>query len=86
MTYHTCTLADNVSDLTDYNATTAVLMAVAFIFEVRRENWMIKHLDVDPAKPDINLATEIQAYDKLRTSFAAVVGAANTINIVMSAF
>jgi hypothetical protein len=102
MTYHTCTLADNVSDLTNYNsaviafnALTATLMTVAFIFEVRRENWMIKHLDVDPAKPDINLATEIQEYDKLRASFSSknlsyrriffAVGAANTINIVMSA-
>ncbi len=101
MTYHTCTLADNVTDLTDYNtaviafnAATAALMTVAFIFEVRRENWMIKHLDVDPKKADINLITEIEDYAHMKVSFLKknrryrnifyVVAATNIINIALS--
>lgn len=102
MTYHTCTLADNVTDLTTYNkaviglnALTAAFMAVAFIIEVRRENWMIKHLDVDSKKADDNLATEIEAYDRLKVSLLHknhhykvafyVVGVANVMNIITSA-
>jgi hypothetical protein len=102
MTYHTCTLEDNVSDLTTYNkaviglnALTAACMAVAFIIEVRRENWMIKHLDVDAKKADDNLATEIVTYDRLKASLLRknhqykvafyVVGATNVMNLITSA-
>jgi hypothetical protein len=102
MTYHTCTLEDNISDLSTLNeatiginAATATLMIVAFIFEVRRENWMIKHLDVDPKKADTNLITEIEAYPHLKVAFLQknrryrnifyAVAVINTINIAVSA-
>jgi hypothetical protein len=102
MTYHTCTLEDNVTDLTVYNkaviglnAVTALLMAYAFIEEVRREEWMIKHLDVDAKKADDNLVTEIVPYTKMkgtllrknrqyRNVFYAV-AAMNTLNVITSA-
>ncbi len=102
MTYHTCTLEDNVTDLTTYNkgviglnAITAALMAAAFIVEVRREAWMIKHLDVDPKKADNNLIGEIESYDKMKASFLRknhhykmifyAVAAANILNVLTSA-
>lgn len=101
MTYHTCTLKDNISDLSilneatiGINAATAALMIIAFVFEVRRENWMIRHLDVDSKKADTNLITEIEAYPHLKVAFLHknrryrnifyAVAAANTINIAVS--
>ena len=102
MTYHTCTLEDNVTDLTPYNkavialnAITAALMAAAFIVEVRREAWMIKHLDVDSKKADDNLIHEIEPYTKMKISFLRknhhyknifyAVAAANILNVITSA-
>lgn len=62
---HTCELKENVSDLTSYNwftlgfnAFTALSIAIAFIWEFKRETWMVNHLDVNPEKPDNNLDDE----------------------------
>ncbi len=75
MTYHQCTLEDNVTDLTmlnkaalGINALTCFVMVIGFIQEYRREQWMVKKLHVDPSKPDSNLAQEIQAYPALAKS------------------
>jgi hypothetical protein len=63
---HTCELKENISDLTSYNwfvlglnAFTALSIAIAFIWEFKRENWMVNHLDVNPEKPDNNLDDEL---------------------------
>ena len=71
-----CSLKDNITDLTDYNtaviavnALTAASMLAAFIIELRRELWMIKHLEVDSKKPDDNLIHEIEHYEKMKRSF-----------------
>ena len=75
-TYHTCTLQDNVTDLTllnkaalGINATTALVSLVAFALEFRRERWMISHLEVDSKKADDSLIHEIEAYPKMKKSF-----------------
>ncbi len=75
MTYHQCTLEDNVTDLTmlnkaalGINALTCFVMVIGFLQEYRREQWMVKKLHVDPKKPDSNLVTEIQAYPDLARS------------------
>ncbi len=76
LTYHTCTLEDNISDLTTFNkatiginAVTAVVSLIGFILEFRREQWMIKHLEVDSKKSDDNLIHEIESYSKMKASF-----------------
>jgi hypothetical protein len=78
LSYHACTLEDNVTDLTDFNkfvlafnAFTALLMLIAFIVEFRRENWIINHLDVDATKPDSNLRVEIEGYTKMKKSITS---------------
>ena len=75
-TYHTCTLKDNVTDLSmlnkaalGINAVTALITLVGFALEYRRERWMISHLEVDSKKADDNLIHEIDAYPKMKTSF-----------------
>ncbi len=99
---HACSLKDNVTDLTDYNtaviavnAFTAASMLAAFIIELRRELWMIKHLEVDSKKPDDNLVHEIETYDKMKRSFMkknrhytiafSVAGGLAILNAIMSA-
>lgn len=64
-TSHTCELKENISDLSSYNwfvlglnAFTALSIAIAFIWEFKRETWMVNHLDVNPEKPDNNLDDE----------------------------
>jgi hypothetical protein len=103
MTYHPCTLEDNVTDLTllnkaalGLNAATCFFMVVGFIQEYRREQWMVKHLEVDPHKPDSNLKTEIESYEKLRDSLRAknhrykqlfaLIGVMSAANIILSGF
>ena len=63
---HTCELKENISDLTSFNwfvlglnAFTAFSIAIAFVWEFKRETWMVNHLDVDPEKPDNNLDDEL---------------------------
>jgi hypothetical protein len=63
---HTCELKENISDLTSFNwfvlglnAFTALSIAIAFIWEFKRETWMVNHLDVNPEKPDNNLDDEL---------------------------
>jgi hypothetical protein len=63
---HTCELKENISNLTSYNwftlglnAFTALSIAIAFIWEFKRETWMVNHLDVNPEKPDNNLDDEL---------------------------
>lgn len=72
---HTCTFQENVTDLNPINeaalglnAITCFLMIIGFIIEYRREVWIVKHLEVDPKKPDANLITEIEAYPKIKAS------------------
>ena len=103
MTYHPCTLEDNVTDLTllnkaalGLNAATCFFMVVGFVQEYRREQWMVKHLEVDPHKPDSNLKTEIESYDKLKHSLQqknhrykqlfALIGVMSAANIILSGF
>jgi hypothetical protein len=101
-TYHTCTLKDNVTDLTTLNkaaiginAVTALVSLVGFILEFRREQWMIKHLEVDSKKADDNLIHEIESYSKMKKSFLKknkdyhrvflVIASLSIINTIVSA-
>jgi len=103
MTYHPCTLEDNVTDLTllnkaalGLNAATCFFMVIGFIQEYRREQWMVKHLEVDPHKPDSNLKTEIESYEKLKHSLQhknhrykqlfSVICVLSAANIILSGF
>ena len=67
----TCELKENISDLSSFNwfvlglnAFTALSIAVAFIWEFKRETWMVNHLDVNPEKPDNNLDNELDMKNK----------------------
>jgi hypothetical protein len=101
-TYHACTLEDNTTNLTIYNqyvlgfnALTAAVLVATFVIEFRREHWLIKHLDVDPTKPDDNLAEQMKTHSALSDSLhrlnrdyylvLLVAAGMNLINAVSSA-
>lgn len=72
---HTCTLEENVTNLSrlneaalGLNAIFAFITLTGFIVEYKRERWMVKHLEVDPKKADENLVTEITSYPTLEVS------------------
>jgi hypothetical protein len=76
------------------NAVTALVMVIGFVQEFRRENWMVKHLEVDPKKPDAGLAQEIEAYPRLKASLVrknhnykilfSIIGFLSLVNIATS--
>jgi hypothetical protein len=68
-----CTMSDNFTDLTNLNKgvlavnfLTLFMFLIHYIVEVKRENWCIEYLDVDPSKPDINLKTELEQYPEYK--------------------
>lgn len=100
---HTCTFEENVTDLNmvnkaalGVNAITCLLMIIGFAIEYRREVWVVKHLEVDPKKPDTNLITEIEGYPKLKASLARknldysriffIIGIVSLANTLVSGF
>lgn len=101
-TFHTCSFEDNTTNLTLYNkyvlifnALTAGVLVASFVIEFRREHWLIKHLDVNPKKPDNNLAEEMKTHTVLSTTLhklnrdyyivLLVTAVMNLINAVSSA-
>jgi hypothetical protein len=64
ITTHVCTFNENFSNLIDYNAfvlafnfLTLGYFSYLYVIELRREKWMINHLDYDKEKPDDNILT-----------------------------
>jgi len=80
----------NVALGLNYGAFLSVLLL--YCVELRRENWMIKHLDIDPGFPDVHLATVVPAplkqtllaHNLLYWKVASLAMLMTTINIVSS--
>jgi hypothetical protein len=68
----TCTLQDNMTNLTTWNAvvlamnfvTLTVFMGM-YVLELYKENWCIANLDVDASLPNTQLQQELEAYPHL---------------------
>ncbi len=85
-TYHRITLAANLFSL--------IVFLVFYGFETHRENWCIKHLDMDKTKSPVNLDTEIEAYPEIKVAMhnlnkkyktiTIICGTTQVINITMS--
>ena len=68
-----CTLSENVSDLTPFNAAvvafnffTLGIFIGMYVLEFHRENWCINWLDIEKALPSDNLKFEIEAYADIK--------------------
>ena len=74
--YHRITLAANLTSL--------IVFLVFYGFETHRENWCIKHLDMDKTKSPINLDTEIEAYPEIKAAMLGINKKYKTITIICS--
>jgi general stress protein CsbA len=98
----TCMASVNVSNLTLYNqivfacnSLTAFLLAISYLYEYYRENWMVTYFDIDDTLLETNIENDIKKYPKLEEDFLRitrryyvlfiVTGVVTIINIVLSA-
>ncbi len=97
-----CTVLHNIKDNTDTyhritlaaNLTSLIVFLVFYGFETHRENWCIKHLDMDKTKSPVNLDTEIEGYPEIKVAMHSlnkkyktitiICGATQIVNITMS--
>jgi hypothetical protein len=96
-----CTVSENIYDdelshriAISFNAFSFLTFLAFYYSEIRREEWCIKYLDIDPDKANNNLDDEIEEYpefkqamNKLNTSYAnstKLCGAVQVVNIGLS--
>jgi hypothetical protein len=91
---HLCTFRESETACLVVNCVSCLMMLQLYYIELRRENWCIKYLDIDPAKPNNNLDTEIEKYPEYKERMLAIntkyrrsavaCAAAQVANILMS--
>ena len=69
---HICTMSENVTNLTDYNIFvlafnffTMFYFIILYVREIRRERWMITHLEYDKNHNEYNLQTFAEKYPRI---------------------
>lgn len=74
-----CSLSDNFSNDAPLNRAAIACNFAAFAtvlgfyaVEIKRENWCIKFLDIDPDKPNNHLDDEIESYPILKSDMASL--------------
>lgn len=70
-----CTVSQNIYDdellhriAISFNAFSFLTFLAFYYSEIRREEWCIKYLDIDPDKANENLDDEIEAYPQFKTA------------------
>jgi len=70
---NTCTIMENMNSGNPYRSSVLVINTVSFgVFlmmyysEIKRENWCISYLDINPQKPIEHLDNEIENYPKIK--------------------
>lgn len=71
---HSCSINENVyaeglfRNITKiYNVFTLLIVFGFYIVELKRENWCIEYLDIDPSKPNNNLDEQIEKYPLIKS-------------------
>ena len=94
---HICSARENIQNETAcfvINIISCLMLIILYIVELRRENWCITFLDIDPKKSNENLDSEIENYPEIKTqmqkinkdykNWAIACVASQSINIVIS--
>lgn len=66
---HICSMTETVQRQVAcfaFNVISCISLLYLYFIELRRENWCITYLDIDPALPNNNLDTEIETYPKIK--------------------
>lgn len=76
---HVCTLSENIYNTSTLHLVSNIYNLISFAFvinfyrsELKREHWCIKYLDIDHAKPNDNLDTQIEEYPKIKSDMVAL--------------
>lgn len=67
------------------NLVSLLIFLTLYGFELHRENWCIKHLDMDKTKSPINLDTEIEYYPEIKSTMKTLNKKYKTMTIICSA-
>jgi len=69
----TCTMTENINNGNPYHSSALIVNTISFaVFlmmyysEIKRENWCISYLDINPQKPIEYLDVEIEDYPKIK--------------------
>lgn len=91
---HLCTFRESETACLVVNCISCLMMLQLYYTELRRENWCIKYLDIDPALPNNNLDMEIEKYPEykermlvINTDYrkrAVACAVVQAVNIIMS--
>lgn len=66
---HMCTITESIQNELGcfiFNIVSCLTLIHLYCIELRRENWCIKYLDIDPSKPNNNLDFEIEEYPEFK--------------------
>jgi hypothetical protein len=70
-----CSITQNIQNTSLLHFSSNVMNVVTFLcvlwfyyVELKRENWSIKFLDIEPSKPNNNLDSEIELYPEIKTN------------------
>ena len=54
------------------NFVSCIQLLILYALEIKRENWCITYLDIDPKKPNNNLDTEIEHYPNIKSQMSQI--------------
>ena len=76
---HVCSLQENIQNVELYhyianisNLITFIVVLGFYILELKRENWSITYLDINPKKPNNNLDHEIESYPTIKQQMSSL--------------
>jgi hypothetical protein len=76
---HLCTAQENFEDLTAFNVgviifnfITLFIFLVVYLYEIRREWWLIANFDVDPTVADTNLKGSLAKFPDIESKWATI--------------
>lgn len=76
---HVCTMNEIFSSADEFrvfvlcvNFISCLQILILYSLEIKRENWCITYLDIDPSKPNDNLDSEIESYPDFKKQMARI--------------
>ncbi len=76
---HICSLKENLAGedifqtfCVTLNFLSCLMLMELYMIELKRENWCITYLDIDPKQPNNNLDTEIEEYPKIKEDMKTI--------------
>lgn len=76
---HICSMNEIFSQADEFrmfvlavNFISCIQLIILYALEIKRENWCITYLDIDPKKPNNNLDTEIEEYPEFKKQMTQI--------------